>query len=222
MKVIVSSVLIVFVGIVNLNAQKFELSVAYSYLHSKQWTNAIQTYNFSRPFLEEEQPLLSNGIYLSGTTFLKSETKNKRGVEFNYTLASSKAFNTNFNNTLNMHLVGIDYYLRHLYLSETKGLYTEVSVGLLLSGLFRRIDGENLIVDDSKAKALGVGIKINLKNGYILNLGDHNYLNPFVNVGYSPYLYSPNLEAVINQTKGMLMGDWSRFATVQIGLGFGF
>lgn len=217
------SIFILLISIIyNGCAQRMEVSVAYTYLSSKQWSKALQTYNFSRPFLSEKQPILTNGISISAIKYSNSTVNNRKGFGLNYILVKSSATNTNLTNTLNMHLIDLDYHLRHFYLRETKGLYTEVSVGLLLSGLYRRINGENLIVDDSKVKALGIGGKVNVQNGYILNLGDHSYLNPFLNVGYSPYLYSPNLEAVINQTKGLVMGDWSRFASVQIGLGFGF
>ena len=32
-------------------AQEFKIDVSYNYLYSNQWDKAIQTYNFSRPFV---------------------------------------------------------------------------------------------------------------------------------------------------------------------------
>ena len=43
-------------------AQSISFGVSYNYLYSKQLDKSIQLYNFSRPFLENRQPLFINGI----------------------------------------------------------------------------------------------------------------------------------------------------------------
>ena len=58
--------------------------------------------------------------------------------------------------------------------------------------------------------------------------GDINYLrlknkiclSPFISIACTPYLYSPNSEAVINQTKGLTIKNWTGILTTQIGLTF--
>ena len=53
-----------------------------------------------------------------------------------------------------------------------------------------------------------------------IKLKNKNYLSPFIALGYTPYLYSPNTEAVINQTKGLLEKNWTGALTGQIGFSF--
>ena len=36
-------------------AQEFKNDVSYKYMFSNKWDKAIQTYNFSRPFIETKQ-----------------------------------------------------------------------------------------------------------------------------------------------------------------------
>jgi hypothetical protein len=47
------------------SAQGFILDASYQYLKWGQLDNAVKTYNFSRPFLAQKQPLLINGLNTS-------------------------------------------------------------------------------------------------------------------------------------------------------------
>ena len=59
-----------------------------------------------------------------------------------------------------------------------------------------------------------------LKTGYYLRLKNKICLSPFISIACTPYLYSPNSEAVINQTKGLTIKNWTGILTTQIGLTF--
>jgi hypothetical protein len=71
-----------------------------------------------------------------------------------------------------------------------------------------------------RSKAFGIGGDICLKAGYCLTLKNNYFLSPFISIGYIPYLYSPNSEAVINQTKELTSKNWTGILTTQIGLTF--
>ena len=47
-----------FFTFISTKAQEFRTDVSYKYMFSNKWDKAIQTYNFSRPFIETKQPLL--------------------------------------------------------------------------------------------------------------------------------------------------------------------
>ena len=57
------------------SAQEFKADVSYKYMYSNQWDKTIQTYNFSRPFLKENQPLLMNGLNTSVSYIFKNEKR---------------------------------------------------------------------------------------------------------------------------------------------------
>jgi hypothetical protein len=103
---------------------------------------------------------------------------------------------------------------------KLEGLYTDFIISITSSALYRRVNGEAFKYDDTKSKAFGIGGDIGLKFGYYVKLKKKYYLSPFIALGYTPYLYSPNTEAVINQTKGLLEKNWTGVLTTQIGISF--
>ena len=63
-------------------AQKMDWDVSYAYLYAKAWDNNVQTYNFSRPFLENPQPLLQHGLGSSFTYIFNNERKIQHGIAY--------------------------------------------------------------------------------------------------------------------------------------------
>ena len=92
---------------INLTAQELKLDLSYKYIYSKQWDRAIQTYNFSRPFLTKKQPLLMNGLNTSLSYVFKNEKHFKHGINLSYSYFRSSAENENFNNSLNLHFINL-------------------------------------------------------------------------------------------------------------------
>lgn len=198
-------------------AQLISGSVSYQYFFSQELDKTIQTYNFSRPFLAVKQPLFKHGLNASFSYIFKSEKKFKHGINFAYSYFSSYAENENLNNRLNLHFIHLGYVLH--YEKEEKRIYSELLLSASSSGLFRRINGEAFIYDDSRSMAFGIGGEIGLKAGYYFNLKNKFSLSPFVFAGYTPYFYAPKNEAVINQTKGLTENRHAIFS-VQAGLAF--
>ncbi len=201
-------------------AQEYKIDVSYMYLYSDQWDKAIHTYNFSRPFFTEKQPLLMNGLTTSISYIFKNKKHVKHGVNFAYAYFPSSAGNDNFNNKLNLHFVNLGYILHYEKAETCKGLYSELLVSATSSIVYRNVNGEPFVYDEKKSKAFGIGGELHLKVGYYYKLKNKIYLSPFIAVAYTPILYAPNHEAVINQTKGLTSNNWTGIISTQIGITF--
>jgi hypothetical protein len=203
---------------ITLKAQTWVADVSYKYLYAKQWDAMIQTYNFSRPFLKEEQPLLMHGISISNSYFFKSSKKIKHGIHVNYDFFRSSANNTDFKNTLQLHFVRLGYTTLYIW----KGNYFIGSVNALGGGLYRKLNDEAVEVDDKRLKALGIGGELSLKIEHAYTISSRIQLMPFLGLNYSPYFFSPNTEAVINQTKSLVSKNWVGIFNAQLGVSFYF
>jgi len=208
------------IGCSRSSAQELRIEASYEYLYSVQLDKAIQTYNFSRPFLAEKQPLLVNGIGTSISYVFKNANHFKHGISLTYTYFRSSAENDFFNNTLNLHFAKIGYILHYGNTEKWKGFYSDLTFSATSSIILRNVNGEPFVYDETSSKALGIGGQLQLKFGHYFHLKNTSYLSPFISFGYTPYLYCPNDEAVINQTKGVVGDNWTSTATGQVGVAF--
>jgi len=199
-------------------AQEIEADLSYKYMFASNWDKAIQTYNFSRPFLTEKQPLFMHGMNGSVSYIFKSENKFKQGINASYSHFSSYAENVNFVNQYNLHFFNVGYVLRHESTGSLKGLCTDFILSASSSALFRNVNEEPFIYDEVRSIAFGIGADLSIKTSYSFNLKNNIRLSPFIQIGYTPYLYSPNTEAVINQTTGLTTPDFTGVFTSQIGV----
>lgn len=135
-------------------AQEFKINASYEYLYSRQWDKVIQTYNFSRPFLTERQPLLMNGLNTSISYVFKNEKHFKHGINLAYAYFRSSAENVNFKNTLNLHFINLGYLLHYESVEKWKGLYSDLIISLTSSGLFRKVNGKPFVNDEKKLRLL--------------------------------------------------------------------
>lgn len=203
---------------IDTQSQEIEVDLSYKYIFANNWDKAIQTYNFSRPFLTEKQPLFMHGINGSISYIFKSENKFKQGINASYSHFSSYAENVNFVNQYNLHFLNVGYVLRYESAEKYKGLTTDFILSASSSALFRNVNNEPFIYDDMRSKAFGIGGDLSIKTSYSFNLKNNIRLSPFIQIGYTPYLYSPNTEAVINQTRGLVSPKFTGVFTSQIGV----
>ena len=203
---------------IDAQSQKIEVDLSYKYMFASNWDKAIQTYNFSRPFLSEKQPLFIHGINGSASYIFKSENKFKQGINASYSHFSSYAENVNFVNQYILYFLNVGYILRYESAEKCKGLTTDLILSATSSALFRNVNDESFIYDETRARAFGIGGDVSIKSSYSFNLKNKIRLSPFVQIGYTPYLYSPNTEAVINQTTGLTAPDFTGVFTSQIGV----
>lgn len=207
---------------INSYSQEWKVDFSYKYLYSNQWDKAIQTYNFSRPFLKEKQPLLMNGLNTSSSYIFKNEKHIKHGLNLSYSYFGSLAENENLTNKLNLHFVNVGYMLHYENPEKFKGMYADLIISASSIVLYRKINGAPFIYDEKKSKALGIGGDLQFKLGYCFNLKNKSYLSPFIAVGYTPYFYSPNTESVINQTKTLTSKSWASILSSQVGIAYIF
>ncbi len=203
---------------IDAQSQEIEVDLSYKYIFASNWDKAIQTYNFSRPFLAEKQPLFMHGINGSASYIFKSENKFKQGINASYSHFTSYAENVNFLNQLNLHFLNVGYILRYESTEKYKGLTADLILSASSSALFRNVNDEPFIYDDTRSKAFGIGGDLSIKSSYSFNLKNNIRLSPFIQIGYTPYLYSPNTEAVINQTTELTTPSFTGAFTSQIGV----
>jgi len=203
---------------IDAQSQEIEVDLSYKYMFANNWDKAIQSYNFSRPFLTEKQPLFMHGINGSASFIFKSENKFKQGINASYSHFSSYAENVNFVNQYILHFLNVGYILRYENTERLRGLSTDFILSTSTSALFRNVNNEPFIFDDVRSKAFGIGGDVSIKTSYSFNLKNNIRLSPFIQVGYTPYLYSPNTEAVINQTRGLASPKFTGVFTSQIGV----
>ena len=159
-----------------------------------------------------------HGINVSASYIFKSENKFKQGMNASYSQFSSYTENVNFVNQLNLHFLNVGYILRYESTEKLKRLTTDLILSASASALFRNVNDEPFIFDDVRSKAFGIGGDVCIKTSYSFNLKNNIRLSPFIQVGYTPYLYSPNTEAVINQTRGLAAPNFTDVFSSQIGL----
>lgn len=203
---------------IDTQSQEIEADLSYKYMFASNWDKAIQSYNFSRPFLTEKQPLFIHGINGSASYIFKSENKFKQGINASYSHFSSYAENVNFVNQYNLHFLNVGYVLRYESAEKYKGLTTDFILSASSSALFRNVNNEPFIYDDMRSKAFGIGGDLSVRTSYSFNIKNKIRLSPFVQIGYTPYLFSPNTEAVINQTTGLLAPNFTDVFSSQIGV----
>lgn len=200
------------------NAQEINGGVSYQYTAATQWNKIIQTYNFSRPFVIQKQPLFSGGGSVSFTKLFAKHKHISKGVSVAYAFMKSKSANEFLINVLNLHFINIGYSIRYSDIGKLKSSFGEVTFSATTSGLFRNVNGASFVYDDAKSKAFGIGGNINFKVGYWFDVSKKWDCSPYLNVGYCPYLYSPNTETVINETRGLIGNNHTGVFDAQIGL----
>jgi hypothetical protein len=201
----------------NAISQELKADISYKYMFANQWDKAVQTYNFSRPFNTEKQPLLIHGLNFSAAYIFNSQRKLQLGINLSYSYFRSNAENQNLTNTFNLHFINLGCILHY---EKWRELYTDLLISATSSGLFRVINGEPFVYDETKSKAFGIGAEVCFKIGYYIKLKNKFFISPFASVAYTPYFYSPNTETLINQTKGLLGKDWTGILNTQVGIAF--
>ncbi len=218
----IAFILLVIVLKITLYSQQLQVGIGYNYLYSGQWDKCIQTYNFSRPFLVEQQPLLMHGFSSNASYLFKNSKKIKYGIEIVYTYTGSKATNQDFINKLNLHLIDLGYTMHYQNPEKLKHLTFDLTISAVGGLLKRKINTETFEYDEKKLRALGIGGRINLKVKYTISSNEKYSVAPFISVGYAPYYFNPKTEEVLNQTTELVSKNWTGILTSQVGVIFNF
>lgn len=215
-------IMLTFSFLGSLKSQLLQFEIANNYLRANEWNKAIQTYNFSRPFLSEPQPLFRLGLNFSATYLFTNKKKLNHGIGLGYSYFNSYALNDSFSNSLLLNFLSINYVLQWKAKQTESGLYSEMNLSLKSSGLFRRVNDEAFLVDESVSKAYGLGGDLGLKVGYMLPSNRRSGLAFFLGAGTSPFFWSPNTESVINQTSELASKSWTNILHFSSGISIRF
>lgn len=199
-------------------AQGFGVSAAYSYCYAPQFDEAIQAYNFSRPFQTEKQPLLIHGFTTGLSYSFHTKSKFQSGIEANFSAFRSYSENVDFNNSYHLSFLELGYSLNYHFSESKLKSSLEMNASCLTSSLKRKINDETFAFAEEKTHAFGIGGNLSLRYLYSLRFNRNLVLSPFAGLNYAPYLYAPNTETVINQTKTLYTKPWTPVVRVDVGL----
>lgn len=196
--------LLLVIGFVNLQAQDFGLSINYQFLQANQWNKATQVYNFSRPFLENKQPLLEHGFNVGFYYLKKTDKKFSWGPSLGLSFHQSFSENPNFDIGINSLLWNLGPKIQyHLMIKENNNLhlsFTPSVAGVILS---RQLNGEVVIIgepeDGRKVRTLGFGLGLDAQVGYDFSVAKNLTISPTIGINYSPYIWTFRGEVVFNE-----------------------
>ena len=203
------------------SAQNYRIGLGHSFLNNSQWNQTIQLYNDSRPFLEEKQPLLQNGFFLSLDRMLKIENKHPFSLSLAYSFFNSKADNVVYVSKINLHALTFSFNSTKYYLiHKNTPLTFSFGAGIMSNYLERNINPNATINDEYPIRSLGIGPMLNLNLAYEIVLNKGVTISPFVQVSFAPYYYSPGAEKSLNLTQGLMEESWNNTLNIQAGLRF--
>jgi hypothetical protein len=203
-------------------AQQFALGLSYNYMYSNQLDKAVQTYNFSRPYLDEKQPLFIHGIGAEASFLFRSEKKIRSGILVNYSHHQTSAENQDFNVALRLQMMNLGYVLHYQMKEKFKQGYVDLAFCSTLGQLSKHVNDEAVLIDDKKMRAYGFGGSIKLGIGCIYYFGASHAIAPFFKLDYAPFLRFAQAEAVVNQTTELSSKKNSSVLGFQTGLKFHF
>lgn len=214
-------VLLVLVLHFQVESQAISIELNYSFCTNSQFDKAVRVYNSTRPFLTSKQPLFRNGIGAKiGYSFpSKKHPKIQYGFELGYSYFDSYAENDGFINDMQLHTLTPRFFTNTKITNRFIG---QIMLGLPSSGMFRQINSEAVTNDETPIRAFGIGLSIRSQLSYQFILNEHISLCPTFGLEYCPFQYSPQGEALINQTKGLYTNNFNSFFGFDFGVKVSF
>jgi hypothetical protein len=200
------------------HAQEHHVDVGYRYLYAPRWDRMVQTYNVSRPFLDELQPLLQHGIGMGYAYFFSGERRLRSGLSIGYDRFISHADASGLESRIRLHQLRIGYTARILPQERERPWQVEVGASVLGNHLSRLVNDASIEDEELRPRSLGLGAEVNVLVGRRMAIGDHRWLMPYIRVGIAPYVHQPSAEPVLNQTRGLVAGDGTFMLTVGAGV----
>ncbi len=200
------------------HGQSLNFGIGYDYLYAKQFDNLIQTYNYSRPFLNEKQPLLSHGFSSNISYLFKSKKQFSSGIAINFSRTSSKTKNDNLNINLSFNTLELGYLVHCENRDKFGDFFGELGLNLMTGLLNKKVNNESYVIDDAKVKSLHIGASFSLTAGYWFKLNEKLNIAPKVGFHYAPYLTEGTSETVINQTTSLVKEQCNALLKFDVGV----
>lgn len=181
--------------------QHIGFAAQYEWIKAQSWEQAIQTYNFSRPFLEERQPLLQNGFRLSAYYMFRSLASITYGPTADFSIHRSRAENDNFDIGIQSSTFSIGPMLR--YQEPGQALFISAAPKFRLGFLTRRLNGEIITIEEDEEndplRVVVAGFGIDAQIGYQFYFGEKATLAPQLNFGFDPILSGERSPLIFNE-----------------------
>jgi hypothetical protein len=199
------TLLIFLGGFGSLKAQVKTVELRYQNLTAFEWNKAVRTYNFSRPFLENKQPLIQQGFGI-GYSKLKSKKENRlSGFEFSLSGYRSAVKNENYEVALNALTLGMGYEFRFDELFEKSEMNFLLVPKMQAIGLGRWQDGDLVALEfeESTTRLLTVGACLGLGTAVQIPVGKKSsekltYLK--LGLEYYPFWWTYQSQVLLNQS----------------------
>ena len=199
-------------------AQEHHFDLGYRYLYAPAWDRMVQTYTFSRPFLDDTQPLLQHGFGAGYARTFSSERRIRSGVAMGYDRFISQAEATGLESRIRLHQLRISYTVRFLQKKLESPWQLEAGVGMIGHHLSRLVNDAPIADEEQRPRSLSVGADVNVLVGRRFTWGAERWIVPYVALNVAPYVYQPTAEVVLNQTRGLVAGNGTFLLLVQAGM----
>jgi len=201
----------------NIQAQEYGVSLAYQLINAQEWNKSTQTYNFSRPFLKEKQPLLKHGFKLGAYYLFKTKNDLSLGLASSISLNKSSAENDNFEIGISSLLLDLGMKFQYRpFGNKLQPLFLDFTPSLMFVSLARKLDGELIVIEDedegeeNSLRKTGFGLGLNFQIGYDFPIHDKFILAPMLGINYIPVVAIDQSEVVFNEaTVGELKSNTS-------------
>ncbi|MEQ9204993.1 MAG: hypothetical protein RLO09_20535 [Cyclobacteriaceae bacterium] len=204
-------------------AQEIRFGLGYDQLYAKELDRLIQTYNFTRPFLDESQPLISNGTQAQLSYIFDTQKKNwSSGVALSHSYNWSSANSTGADVRFNFNTIKLGYLLHFENDKAMKGLFFDGIISGNIGLLTKRMNQETFKVDGETLQSWHFGGQVQLNMGYKIALNRGFHISPYVGIGYAPYMTEGQAEVVINQTSTLVDQEYDAMMNWNLGLMFHF
>ena len=201
----------------DVHAQSLELGASANYVFVPAFDRALQTHNSARPFIDTPQPLLDFGFRMDAGWMAPTETRWQRGVALGYAFTRSRAENGGLVTRIPFHRIDLGYRWRRSAPNGANGMTVGVAANAVGTLMDRRqstvLDGQT----ERIARAWGIGAGVEFEVGYALHREGWIWL-PFAAASAVPLHYTPNAEAVLNQTLGVVGGAVVGMYAASVGL----
>jgi hypothetical protein len=198
-------------------AQGLELGAAANYVFVPAFDRALQTHNSTRPFIGTPQPLLEYGFRMDAGWMNATSSRWQRGVAAAYGFTRSRAENGGLLTRIPFHRLELGYRWRR----GTENGVNGFTLGVAGTSVGSLIDRRQSTAADGQteriARAWGIGAGAEIEVGYAVHSSGLIWM-PFAAASLVPLHYTPNAEAVLNQTRGVVGGAWAAMYIGQIGL----
>lgn len=214
-------VLLVLVLHFQVKSQAISVELNNSFCANSQFDKAVRVYNSARPFLTSKQPLFRYGIGTKiGYSYpSKKHPKVHYGFELGYSYFDSYAENDGFINDMQLHTMTPRFFTST---KITNRFFGQIMVGLPSYGMFRQVNSEAITNDETPIRAFGIGLSVRPELSYQFILKDRISLCLTFGLEYCPFQYSPQGEALINQTKGLYTNNFNSFFGFDCGVRVSF